>query len=227
MDEVVNRDPSDNPGGDMAIVENLDVLVGEIQPTATNAKAGWNIANILTDAIAHEFGHDLGNIHLRDAANNYIDGNGDVMGTGAAGHGTGLHTFITFAPLVEMAVGVPITSDQFTDIFNYYAMYDKYETYTHNDAAPAGGYPAAAPADDLVGLGVTQNATGPVVSNPPPDTPSDDVLGSGVLDAFSAQPIVGEASRRPRSRRRISDPLSSAVRPVRPLFISLTPAMQR
>jgi hypothetical protein len=131
FDSITNRSYSDNPGGNLAVIENIDVLASfnTIQTAGAGALAAFK--RLLANAITHEVGHDLGATHLRSAGANYIVGDGDVMGTGGS-DAAALHTFITFGPLVKYSLGLPVTDAEHTGIFNYYRTFEPLETYRHN-----------------------------------------------------------------------------------------------
>ncbi|MBM4005276.1 MAG: phosphatase PAP2 family protein, partial [Planctomycetes bacterium] len=130
FDSITNRSYSDNPGGALAVKMNIDVLAGfgSISGSATPRAA---FKRLLANAITHEVGHDLGAIHLRDAANNYIVGNGDVMGSRGSSAAS-LYSFITMGPLVKYALGLPVTTAEHVSIWDYYKTYEPLETYRHN-----------------------------------------------------------------------------------------------
>ena len=158
FDSITNRSYSDNPGGVLAVQMNIDVLAafGSISGSATPRAA---FKRLLANAIVHEVGHDLGAIHLRDAANNYVVGNGDVMGSQGSSAAS-LYSFITMGPLVKYALGLPVTTAEHVAIWNYYKTYEPLETYRHNLGLLG---PAHDPNESGVGAPVLELLDAPLV----------------------------------------------------------------
>jgi hypothetical protein len=133
FDQLLNRNPNESfgtlPGG---VVVNID-LVAQEAVEAPAAQVEQAFTTLLANVLAHEIGHDLGAIHLRDAANKYIAG--DIMGIEGGSWET-LGLFRGFAPLVYMALGFPITRAEAEGLWNYYARWEALESYAHNNALP-------------------------------------------------------------------------------------------
>jgi hypothetical protein len=134
FDALLNRSLNDPPGPDDpgAVILNFDqislALAGTLPDTAL-----FRMVNTLASSFAHEVGHVLGAIHLRDRSNAYIAG--DVMGnearlTDRAGR------FKFFAPLVRKALGLPITVEESHGLWDYYKRWEGLEKFSHNVALP-------------------------------------------------------------------------------------------
>ncbi|MHB8520202.1 MAG: Ig-like domain-containing protein, partial [Limisphaerales bacterium] len=176
FDSITNVSYSDDAAGrSQAVQENLDILASYVQGGANK------FTTLLANAISHEVGHDLGAIHLRDNANNYVVGNGDVMGSGGSDKAA-LHTFVTFAPLVKFALGLPVTHADFQAIWDYYKTYEPLETYRHNTALPS---PGDTGTDLVVNVPILSLYDGPLVrggSVPNPVASHD--FGSTIADGL-------------------------------------------
>ncbi|MGB8166337.1 MAG: Ig-like domain-containing protein, partial [Chthoniobacteraceae bacterium] len=165
FDAITNRSVADNPEARPGTVrENLDLMVTYIGNVAA-ADREAKLTNLLANALSHEITHDLGAIHLRDAVDDYILG--DVMGTNGSSINA-VAQFVTFKPLVEYALGLPVTDAEAQAIWDYYKTYEKLETYRHN------------------------NTAGPA----PQHTVEENRIEAGVLRLYDAQPAIGLAPHR-------------------------------
>ena len=174
--QVTNRSYSDNDGRQTAVHENVNILASYVQGRADL------FSTLFANAITHEVGHDLGAIHLRDRVEDYIDG--DVMGTN--GSSSAPATFVTFAPLVKDALGVPVTDAEHTAIWNYYKKWEVFEKYDHNNAPLP--QPGDDPSDLAIGGSVLTVYGGPLVrGGPSPIAVTQADLGSTTADGSGGQ----------------------------------------
>ena len=130
FDSITNRDPSD--GGDGSEGQQATKFVMDQTAIGFQGKpVDFKFNNWMANGISHEIGHTLGAIHLRSRRLPYILGDRDVMGS-AGSDGLAVHTFRTFAPLVKLALGLPVTEEEFRPVWDYYERYEPLEEYVHN-----------------------------------------------------------------------------------------------
>jgi hypothetical protein len=91
-----------------------------------HAVADSDVTSHIASIIAHEVGHDLGAIHLRDKLHDYIKG--DVMGSEGVRDGQ-LPTFKPLLPVIQFGLGLPVTTNAFRSIFKHYQNFLCYEKY--------------------------------------------------------------------------------------------------
>ncbi|MBI2927013.1 MAG: hypothetical protein HYY24_15065, partial [Verrucomicrobia bacterium] len=133
FDQLLNRTRNESfgiiPGG---VIVNLDLLAERLLGVPA-AQVEDGFTTLLANTIAHEVGHDLGAIHLRDATHDYIEG--DLMGRDASNHAMPAR-FRFFEPLIRQALGFPIFLREANGLWDYYARWEALETYAHNIALP-------------------------------------------------------------------------------------------
>jgi hypothetical protein len=96
-----------------------------------------NITGNIASALAHEVGHDLGAIHMRDRLHDYIGG--DVMGSEGVRAGK-LPTFQKLLPMIKTGLGVPVSDAEFEDLFGYYKRFIPLEHYAFAPGLPLPGH---------------------------------------------------------------------------------------
>lgn len=128
---IVNRSPIDAPPqvDFSGVAMNLDVMADYALEEDDPAHS---MRVLIANALAHEIGHDLGNIHFRDFKNAYLSG--DVMGSSS------LQKLASFGPVsggvVKMALGIPISDSEFNKVRNEYAHLLHVENYRFNNNLP-------------------------------------------------------------------------------------------
>jgi hypothetical protein len=154
----------------------LDILAAQIQPLGGQPDF-QSIAEIrIANALTHEIGHDLGSIHLRGLFDNqigilenqpYIAGS--IMGLGAVSNA--VNSFgPKLSPIVQYALGLPVSQAGFNSVYAYYKEMVNLETYGF-DGAPS-------PGDDDTDLGIGAGYLGVYSSAPQLSSPVPNVVSS-------------------------------------------------
>jgi len=134
FDRNTNRSPNDlgQDGTSLAVKENIDLLTGYAYLQGAGLGA---FTTLLANAITHEVAHDLGAIHFRDRAHDYVDGN--IMGNDGSSSSAPGSFGNVFGPVIRFALGLPVDLDKFPPTFAHYMAYELYERYNHNNNLPS------------------------------------------------------------------------------------------
>ena len=138
-----------------------------------------SIAIHLANVMAHEIGHDLGSIHLRDTSTSYILGG--VMGSAEY---TNLAFSDKLKPAIKFALGLPVDDSEFKAVYDYYDTMVELEAYAFNNNRPA-GHDDEALRLDAPWLVVFNGAV--AVDSSLPDLISDVDFGSTIADGTDGQ----------------------------------------